>query len=166
MADLLTHVLVPFVLLTPLRWRFTQIQRRWIVVGMAGGAVPDLVKIGIVLDSDAIEAATGLPFSYAPISSLGGVLILAGGIAVLFAGRVRQAYSYLFVGGFSALLLDGMRMFADGRADFWLYPVWWRPPSPNLYVSSDPRVAAVAVALALAVFAADRYRDRNARSGI
>lgn len=159
MADLLTHVLVPFVLLTPASWQLPWLERRWIVVGMAGAAIPDLVKFGLVLDNGVVETLTGLPFTYAPISSLGGVLIVAGAIAVLFADRVRRAYGYLLGGGLSALLLDGMRVFADGRADFWLYPLWWRPPSPTLYVSSDPRVTAIAVVLALAVFLTDRYRD-------
>lgn len=161
MAELLTHVLVPYLLLTPASWRFPGLRKRWIVIAMAGAAIPDLVKVGIVLDDGLIESATGLAFSYAPISSLAGVLVIAGAIAVLFAGRSRRAYGSLLFGGFSSLALDGMRVFADGRADFWLYPLWWRPPTPSLYVTSDPRVTVVAVAAALAIFVTDRYRGEE-----
>jgi len=161
MAELLTHVLVPYLLLTPASWRFRWLRRRWIVIAMAGAAIPDLVKVDIVLDNALIESATGLPFSYAPISSLAGVLVIAGAIALLFAARSRRAYGYLLFGGFSSLALDGMRVFADGRADFWLYPLWWRPPTPSLYVTSDPRVTVLSVTAALAVFLADRYRGEE-----
>lgn len=161
MADLLTHVLVPFILLTPASWRLPWLERRWIVIGMAGAAIPDLVKIGIALDDDAIEAILDVPFSYAPISSLGGLVIIAGGIAILFTGRVRRAYRYLLFGGLASLVIDGLRVFADGRADFWLYPIWWRPPTPSLYVTSNPRVTALALALASVVLVADRYRARQ-----
>lgn len=49
MADLLTHVLVPYILLTVIGWRI-DIPKRWIPVAMGwgGAAVPDLVKISLV----------------------------------------------------------------------------------------------------------------------
>jgi len=159
MADLLTHVLVPFVLLTPLSWRLSWLSDQWIVLAMAGAAIPDLVKIRIVLDSRVIESLLGVPFSYAPISTLGGVLVVAAAIAVCFGDHARRAYGYIVFGGLTSLVLDGLRVFADGQANFWLYPfVWWRPPTPSLYVTSDPRVTAVAIAAAATVFLADRYR--------
>jgi len=53
-----------------------------------------------------------------------------------------------------------MRMYADGRAGFWLYPIWWRPPSPNLYVTSDPTVPAVSIGIAVAITVIDqRHTD-------
>ena len=75
MADLLTHVLVPFVLLTPASWRFDRLSKRWIVLAMAGAAIPDLVKIDNVLDEGLIQTALGVPFSYDPISTPPSVLI-------------------------------------------------------------------------------------------
>lgn len=158
MADLLTHVLVPFVLLTPVSWFVPAIDRRWIVVGMAGAAIPDLVKISIVLPDTVVESILGLPFSYAPISSLAGLLVIGGAIAVLFENRARRAFGYIVFGGVTSLLLDGMRVFADGQAGFYLYPIWWRPPTPSLYVTSDPRVTAVAVVVAAVVCFVDRQR--------
>jgi hypothetical protein len=155
MADLLTHVLAAYALLTVAGWASDRVTDRWVAVGMGGAAIPDLVKLELLLDDALVEGVLGLPFTYAPISSLAGVALLGGAIALLFAER-RRAYAFLLAGGLSALALDGLRAYADGRADFWLYPLWWRPPTPSLYVSSDPRVLAVALAVAGGVFLLDR----------
>jgi len=156
MPDLLTHVLVPYVVLTVASWRLA-VEDRWIPVAMGGAAVPDLVKVELLLDDALLERILGIPFSFAPISSVGGLLAIAAGIAVAFeAGERRRAYAWLVFGGLTALGLDGLRAFADGRAGFWLFPVWWRPPTPGLYVTADVRVLAVALILAGVVFLADR----------
>jgi len=60
-------------------------------------------------------------------------------------------------GGVTALVLDGLRAFADGYANPWLYPlVYDRLPTPSLYVTADPLVPFLAVTAALAVFTVDR----------
>lgn len=156
MADLLAHVLVVYVLLTATSWLSERVTDRWIAVGMGGAAIPDLVKVDLVVEDALVEGALDVPFTYAPVSSLAGVVLLGGAIALLFAER-RRTYAFLVAGGLSALALDGLRAYADGRADFWLYPLWWRPPTPSLYVSSDPRVLAVALGAAAVVFLLDRY---------
>lgn len=157
MADLLTHILVPYVLLTAASWRFDWLTERWIVIGMAGAAIPDLEKIRIVVDSDLIGSLLGMPFSFAPISSLGGVLLIAGAITVFFEQQRQRVYSFLVFGGLTALVVDGLRVFADGRSDFWLYPfTWWRPPTPSLYITSDVRVLGVALLMSSGVFLYDR----------
>lgn len=158
MADLLTHVLIPYIVLTIASWRSDWFMNRWIVIGMAGAAIPDLVKVGIVLDDDVIASLLGIPFSYRPIASLGGMLLIAGAIAVFFEEKCQRAYAFLVFGGLTALVLDGLRVFVDGRAGFWLYPLWWRPPTPSLYVTSDPRVLVVALFVSAGVFLVDRYR--------
>jgi hypothetical protein len=157
MADLLTHVLVPYVLLTAASWRVDRLTRRWVVIGMAGAAIPDLVKIEVLVDERVLESLLGVPFSYAPVSSLGGVLLVAGAIAVFFGRERRQVYALLVFGGLTALLVDGLRVFADGRSGFWLYPLWWRPPTPSLYISSDARVLVLALLASAGVFLYDRY---------
>jgi hypothetical protein len=67
-------------------------------------------------------------------------------------------------GGLLSLVVDGLRAYADGHASFWLYPIWWRPPTPSLYVTSDPRVLGVSLAVVTAVFLADRYLTDRAAS--
>lgn len=124
---------------------------------MGGAAVPDLGKVGIIVDDAVFETAVGVPFSYGPISTIAGVLVISGAIAVWFESDRRMAYGWLVIGGTLSLVLDGLRAFADSHASFWLYPVWWRPPTPSLYVSSDYRVTALAVVMAAGVFAIDRW---------
>lgn len=161
MADLLTHVLVAYALLTAASWRVGWLGPRWVAVGMGGAAVPDLLKVERVVDESVVEGVLGVPFEYAPISSLGGLVVLAGVVALLFGERRRRVYGLLVVGGAASLVLDGLRVFVDGHAGFWLYPLWWRPPTPSLYVTSDPRVLLAALAVSGAVFVVDRRRRQR-----
>jgi hypothetical protein len=157
-ADLLAHVLVVYALLTVASWRVDALTPRWVAVGMGGGAIPDLVKVSRLASARTVSEATGMPFSYEPLSALGGVLVVSGIITVTFARPYwRRAYTVLVAGGVTSLVVDALRIFADGRSDQWLYPLtWWRPPSPNLYVTSDPRVLGVALVVAGLVAVVDR----------
>lgn len=157
MADLLTHVLAAYVLLTVAGWWVAWLGPRWVAVGMGGAAIPDLVKVGILVDEGVIESALGVPFSYAPVSSLAGVLVVAGVITLFFGHARRRVYGLLVAGGVLSLVLDGLRVFVDGFANFWLYPLWWRPPTPSLYVTSDARVVVVAIVVSAGVFVVDSY---------
>lgn len=158
MADLLTHVLMAYVLATVVRWRAGS-SRRWVPVAMGGAAIPDLAKVGRLLDASAVRDLLGVPFSYAPIASVGGVVAVAAAITVAFdRAHWRHAYGSLLLGGFASLLLDGLRVYVDGAAGFWLYPVWVRPPTPSLYVSADSRVLAAGLAVAAIVAVGDRLR--------
>ncbi|WP_415380090.1 hypothetical protein [Halosimplex sp. TS25] len=162
MADLLTHVLIPYVVLTFASWR-VDIPQRWIVVAMCGAVMPDLVKARIVVFGVfGFRSVFGVDLAFAGFSRLGGVLLVAGAVAVFFGSRWRQAYAFLVFGGLSSLLVDGLRVYADGHADFYLYPfTWWRPPTPSLYITSDPRVLATVLTVSVTVFFADRYRRRG-----
>ncbi|WP_367175836.1 hypothetical protein [Haloarcula rubripromontorii] len=158
MADLLTHLLAPYILLTVASWRVDWLDQRWVVVGMGGAAIPDTIKVGLVVNEETVEALLGVPFTYRPLSTLGGVLLLSGIIAVTFERRHwRRVFGLVTFGGLTSLLLDGMRVYADGRASAWLYPFTnWRPPTPSLYVSSDPTVLVVALLVAGTVALLDR----------
>lgn len=160
MADLLSHVLVAYAAFTVASWRVDVVSRRWVVVVMGGAAVPDLSKVDIVVHARSVENALGVPFSYSPTGTLGGVVVVSGFIALLF-GREhrRRAFAFLVAGGVMSLLVDALRLSVDARASAFLYPLtWWRPPSPNLYLTSDPRVLGVALTLAAVVLAIDRRR--------
>ena len=157
MADLLTHVLAAYVLLTVAGWRVGWLEPRWVVVGMGGAAIPDLVKVERLVDEGVVQSALGVPFEYDPVSSLAGVLVIAGVITLFFGHARRRVYALLVTGGALSLALDGLRVYVDGSADFWLYPLWWRPPTPSLYVTADARVVVVAMAVSIGVFVVDRY---------
>lgn len=167
MADLLSHLLVAYVVLTVAGWRLDWLTPRLVVVGMGGAVVPDLTRIGLVLEPATVAAVVGVPFTWSHLATVGGVLLGSGAIAAAFERRWwRRAYAALVVGGTSHLVLDGMRVYADGRADQWLFPLLpgWRPPTPNLYVTSDPLVLVATVGLTAVVVAVDRRREPDARS--
>lgn len=157
MAELLTHVLVPFIVLSALRWQVDWMERRWIPVAMGGAAVPDLGKVGLVIDASTVQGIMGVPFEWTPVGTLAGVLVIAAAIAIWFNSERHTAYGWLVFGGLSALVLDGLRVYADGFANFWLYPLWWRPPAAGWYVSSDFRVTVLVVGIAAVVFVVDRW---------
>ncbi|PSP34449.1 hypothetical protein BRC64_00750 [Halobacteriales archaeon QH_10_67_22] len=163
MTDLLTHVLVAYVLLTVAGWRVEAVDARWRAVGMGGAAIPDLGKVSLLVDGRTVEGLLGVPFSYGPLSTLTGVVLVSGVIAVAFGRRYRRrAFTFLLVGGVASLLGDALRLTVNGRAGPLLYPLsWWRPPAPGLYVSSDPRVLAFVLVAAVATYAVDRRLDRT-----
>jgi hypothetical protein len=162
MADLLTHVLVPFVLLMIAAWRFDRITAPWIAIAMAGAAIPDLVKLHLLVKAFVIEETFGIPFNYEALSTLGGVALVAAAITVAFERQHwRRTYAYLVFGVLTALVLDGLRAFADGHASAWLFPLtWWQTPTPSLYTTSDFRVIVLVVGCTLLVAGASHAQAR------
>ncbi len=157
MAELLSHVLIAYVCFTIASWRLEWLTKRWIAVGIIGSLLPDLNRLSIVVSETAIEATLGVPFDLDGLHTLGGVLILAGIGALCFADEHRRAFGVLLAGAVSHLLVDAAKMYADGDAATWLYPfTWYRHPSPNLYVSSDPAVLVVSLSAAAVVWLLDR----------
>lgn len=160
MADLLSHVLVAYVVLTVAGWRLDWLSREWVVVGMGGAIIPDLQRLDLLVDSTAVEGLLGIPFTYDHLGTLGGLVLVAALVTVAFERRWwGRVYGLLLAGGLSHLLVDGMRVWADGRAGAWLFPVFpgWRPPSPNLYVTANPVIPLLAALVAALVFGADRW---------
>jgi hypothetical protein len=157
MADLLSTICVAYVLLTVASWRIEWLTDRWVVLGLAGTAIPDLVKVGILLDERTVESALGVPFTYAPLGTLGGVVVVTALLTLGFARRHwRRVFPLVLSGGVVGVALDGLRAYADGHAGPYLYPLLWRPPTPNLFVSADPLVLVVALAAAAATALLDR----------
>lgn len=158
MADLLTHVLAVYVLATVLSWRVEAVDPRWRPVAMGGAAIPDLEKVGLVVDSGFVSDLLGVPFSYGPLSTLAGVAVVAGLIALCFGRRYRRrAFAFLLAGGTASLVVDALRLTVNGRTGPLAFPLsWWRPPAPGLYVSSDPRVLAATLVVAGLTVVVDR----------
>lgn len=166
MADLLTHALAASIVLTTAGWRIEWLTRRWVALGMVGALLPDLNQLGRLLSGPVIRRTVGIPFHYGAVHTLGGVVLLAGVGTALIAERRQRAFAVLVAGGLSHLVLDGFKKHADGRSEILWYPLtWWRVPTPDLYVSADPRVLAAALACAAAVFVADRYWVGEGESG-
>ncbi|WP_436902619.1 metal-dependent hydrolase [Halovenus halobia] len=160
MAEGLTHVLLAFGLFTATGWTVGWLDRRWVAVGMVGSLLPDLSRLYLLVDDYIISQALGIPFDWAALHTLGGVVVLATLGAVLFDKRQQRlrGFGLLVAGGCSHLAVDAVKAWADGTGGTALYPLsWWRPPTPGLYVSADRWVLGVAVAVALVVAIIERY---------
>lgn len=159
MADLLTHVLAAYALATVASWRYERLTEPRVAVVMIGALLPDLNRIGLLVTDAAIESALGVSFDIDGIHTLGGAVLLAGVGAMVVADRHRRVFALLLAGALSHLLVDGVKAYADGEAGVWLYPfAWYRHPTPNLYVSSDPGLLLTALLVAVVVAGIDRTR--------
>lgn len=166
MSDLLTHVLVAYLLATLAERRTTRLDRRHVPLVMVGALVPDVAKVYLVLGDPGL-AVVGVPTSWYALQSVGGVAALVVLGAVLIGpGERRRALALLAAGAGSHLLLDLPVRRADGLSPPYLYPLtWWRPPSLGLYLSSDVWPSLAAVAAVVALLAARRYRSGSADGG-
>lgn len=162
MAELLSHVLLAYALFTVAGWGLDWLDRRWVAVGMIGSLVPDVTRIGLFVSDVWVEETLGVAFRIDAVHTLGGVLLLCGVGATLFARESRRAFGVLLAGALSHLLVDAVKAWADGAAGAWLYPLtWWRHPTPSLYVSADWWVAVLSAGLAVGVLLCDRYVVRQ-----
>lgn len=154
MVDLLAHVLVAYVTGTLLAWR-GRLRSASVPILMVGAVLPDLAKLGTVVSPGRVEALLGLPFEWLVFHRLGGIALVAGLGALLFApGRRRAAWLLLVAGAGEHLVLDAFVIRAGGFVPPYLYPLtWWQPPAVGLYVSSDLWPLVVAAALATGAWA-------------
>ena len=144
MTELLSHVLLAYIIFTVVSWRVEWLTQRWVAVGMIGSLLPDLNRIGLFVTDTAIEATLEVPFGIGAIHTLGGVVLFAAVGSLVIADHLKTTFGLLLAGGLSHLIVDSLKVWVDGAASAWLYPVsWYRPPTPGLYVSSDTRVLAV-----------------------
>jgi len=157
MAELFSHVLIAYIVFTVASWRVDWLTKRWVSIGMIGALLPDLNRIGLFVTDATIETVLGVPFGIGAIHTVSGLILFAAIGSLVVADRRRRAFGLLCAGGLSHLLTDGLKVWADGAASPWFYPLsWYRHPTPGLYISSDPRVVVVVGSVALAVALVDR----------
>lgn len=175
MPDLLTHVLVPYALVTLLGLRYDSLGPPFAAAAMVGGAIPDLNRLALVLPAHRVEALSArvldvlpdvpllpgrLPIDWDAIHTLPGSLTVAAIVALLVPARYRRrTFACLALGVTVHHGLDVLLVSTSGRA----YDVFWpllsySPPTPGLYSSRDPELAALAIALAGAAWFL-RYHD-------
>lgn len=163
MTELLSHVLLAYTVFTIASWRVEWLTQRWVAVGMIGSLLPDLNRIGLFVTDTAIEATLEVPFGIGAIHTLGGVVLFAAIGSLVIADHLKTTFGLLLAGGLSHLIVDSLKVWVDGAASAWLYPLsWYRPPTPGLYMSSDPRVLAVVGIAAVGVALVDRGVIRSA----
>lgn len=150
MTDVLTHVLVGYVVGVALSMRYAWVRPAHVTLVMVGALSPDFVKIGLFLHEDLVAAALGIPFSWEPLHALGGnLIVLLLGALCIPPGQRRRVFSLLAAGAVTHHVLDVALLTVTGYA----YAVFWpltgyHPPSGGLYLSSDRWPALVAGTLA------------------
>jgi hypothetical protein len=160
MPDLLAHALIAYTLAMLLSWRYDWLAPAYVTVAMAGAFIPDLTKIRLLLPSVAVESLLGIPFDWGGLHTLGGSLVaLAIGVVLVASADRRRVAGLLGLGATSHLLADALLLSPSGRS----YPVLWpltylHPPTPGLYLSTDPEPMLVAAVAAGVVFLLSRRR--------
>ncbi len=156
-ADLLTHALVAFSLGTLLSWKFKKIGPSLITMMMVGSVLPDLTRIGLILDSTMIENVLGIPFSWHPLHALGGVLISTTIFTQLFEeDKAKMIFLLTGTGAASHLVLDAFLLKASGRSYTMFFPVTtYNPSIPGFYLSTDLLPALIAGIIALTIWKID-----------
>ncbi len=158
MADLLTHVFVAFSVGILLSWKYKWINRDYITVIMLGAVLPDLTRIGLILEPAFIENVFHTPFSWSPLHTLGGVFI----IILILTLSVNKEHSkpiflLLALGAFTHLFLDALLLSTTGYSYSIFFPITlYNPPTPGLYLSTDIWPSIVSGIAALFIWQADR----------
>lgn len=165
MPDVLTHVLVGYGIGTLLTVYDDTLRRPHVTLVMLGALTPDLVKIRILVSSPTVDALLNVPFSWFPLHTVGGSVIVVGLGALLVSGKHRRkALALLAIGAASHHGLDLLLVKASGYS----YPVLWpltqyHPPAGGLYLSSDRWLAAVSGSVAAVLWALTRNRESTER---
>lgn len=166
MSDLLTHVLVAYVLVTVLSWKYGWITPPYVTVMMAGTTIPDLNRLELIVPASSIEAALGVPFAWNALHTLGGAVTVAAIGALLAPAAHRwRVFGLLCFGIGTHLALDAFLVQPTVHS----YPILWpltgyRPPTVELYRSTDRWPTATALVVATAVGLETRRRiSRNER---
>lgn len=154
MPDWLTHVLVGYALATALSARYDWIDSSFVTLAMVGALVPDLEKASLLLPSDVVAAALGVPFDWSAFHTLGGSLVVVCALALCLPDAHRGAgLLVLSLGAGSHHVLDVLLTQSGGATYPFLWPVIeYRAPSVDLFRSSDRELAAVATLFAVAVW--------------
>lgn len=160
MADLLTHVLVGYILATSCSIRYDWITPPMVTVTMIGAMIPDIYRVSILVHDGTVVQLIGVPFSWQGIHTIGGSL----GIALLGAALTHRAHRtrvflLLALGVATHMLLDALLYSLTGEIQlvFWpLSPVVLS--TPGFYLSTD-RWPALVSAITAAVVWSIRYRS-------
>ena len=158
MPDLLAHALIAYTLGRLLSWRIDWLTPGYITVVMAGAFIPDLTKIDLLVPSGAIHQLLGVPFDWGALHTAGGALIAIAIGVVVVTPRERVRVGFLLVLGVAShLLADALLINPSGRSYAILWPLTrWHPPTPGLYLSTEPTPTIVAAIFALGVYLATR----------
>lgn len=154
MPDLLAHALIAYSICTVLAWRSDWLNSTHVTAGMVGAFIPDMMKVSLIVPDVAVEGILGVPFSWSGIHTAGGALIaVLIGMAVVVPRERARIGALLAVGAASHLLADALLLTPSGRSYEILWPLLrYNPPTPGLYLSTQPGPTIVAGTVAVAAW--------------
>ena len=163
MADLLTHVLMAYIVAKLLSLRYEWITSPYLTAAMLGGVLPDLNRIDLLLSADTIEAVTGLPFSWGGLHRGGPVFVLALIIAYLVQRPYRKRVFTLIALGVGLHLVSDLFL-GSGLAPSYalMWPLsGWEPVVPGFFNSRDIRIAPMFMVLSAATWVFVEWRKAS-----
>lgn len=166
MADLLTHVLVAYILATSCSIRWDWISPPLVTVTMIGAAVPDLNRLSLLVPDGTVVQLLDVPFSWLGLHTIGGSL----GVVFLGAALTRREYRtqvflLLALGVASHILLDAFLYSVSDETRLMFWPLVPDELSfPGFYLSTDRWPAVVSAITAAAVWSI-RYRVSPGSTG-
>lgn len=154
MPDLLAHALLAYAVARILSWRYDWLTAQYVTVCMVGAFIPDLAKVELVLPSDVVERLLDVPFSWFGLHTGGAVLVsVLVGVVVVVPRERKRAFTLLALGGGTHLLADGLLQTPSGRSYAMFWPLTrYNPPTPGLYLSTEPGPTIVAAGVAVVVW--------------
>jgi len=154
MPDILTHVLVGYILGTLLSVRYEWLTPPLVTVVMLGALLPDFSKVDLLIRGEYVETLLGVPFEWRAIHMVGGALLaITIGALLTSTDHRRRVFALLALGTASHLLLDAFLLKASGYSFAIFWPLTtYHPPTPGLYLSSDRWPAIVASTVATIVW--------------
>ena len=154
-TDVLTHVLVGYVIGTLLSIRYARLRRAHVTLVMIGALSPDFTKIDLVFPDELVSYLLDIPFSWAPLHLLGGTIVVTLFASLLFAPEYRRDVVMLVaIGAASHHILDLGLMTSTGYSYAAFWPLTeYRLPAGGLYLSTDRWPALVAGLCAVLVWA-------------
>lgn len=159
MPDLLTHVLLAYTVTKLLASRLDWLTPQYVTLALVGVFLPDLLKIGLVVDEASVSRFLGLPFSWQPLQTASGVTVAILLGTVLFEeGQRRRVAALLSLGAVTHLVADAALLTPSGRTAAFLWPLTrYHFPTPGLYLSTEvtPLVVAGVAACAVALLTSE-----------
>ena len=158
MPDMLAHVFVAYATTKIIICNWERVDERYVTIGMVGAFIPELVKIKLLVPTDVITRALGIPFHWGSLATGGGVLVsLVIGTLMLDPYRRYHGGILLGVGAITHLVTDSLNKSACNFSEQLFWPLLpHRLPSPGLYLSSQPEVTAVTGIIAAIVWSVCR----------
>lgn len=153
MPDLLAHAFIAYAIASVLSWRYEWLTPAYVTVAMAGAFIPDLAKVELLIRSETVEHFLGVPFDWFALHTAGGVAVaIALGVVVVAPCERLRVGLLLSLGASSHLLADGLLLNLSGRSYAMLWPLTqWHPPTPGLYLSTQPEPTLITGLIASAV---------------